>query len=121
MPSPKSLLIPLLLSLTAAVFGAGANLFYKRAASKMFEVHVWQNGYLFLGLTSFILVLSLFVAAYRSGGTLILVYGAYSTTYLWSLFFSHKFENEPISTLHILGSACIIIGVSLIGLGFKRS
>jgi drug/metabolite transporter (DMT)-like permease len=115
----RSFVVPLLLSLFAAVLGAAANLLYKRAAQELFSVPLWKNTNLIFGLICFFLVLVLFISAFRAGGKLMLVYPAYATTYIWALVFSIKFEREAVSPWQIAGIVAIMTGVALIGWGAR--
>ncbi|MGZ3742826.1 MAG: hypothetical protein ACXWRE_04115 [Pseudobdellovibrionaceae bacterium] len=116
----STIIVPVSLSLIAAAFGAIANLLYKKAAVRIFEVPLWQNGFLWLGLVLFTLVLVLFITAFRLGGNLMVVYPTYATTYIWALFLASKFSDEVISSWQYLGVGLIGLGVSLIGLGAQR-
>ncbi|WP_413289695.1 hypothetical protein [Bdellovibrio sp. HCB337] len=116
----SQVLLPLSLSLVAAVCGAAANLFYKKAATRFLEVPVWQNGPLFLGLLCFTLVLVLFISAFRMGGELLVVYPAYATTYIWALVFAAKFGDESISLWQYVGVGFIMLGVSFVGFGAQK-
>lgn len=110
----KSSAVPILLSLVAAFCGAAANYFYKKASEKITEVPIWQNWHLFLGLFLFVSVLVLFITAFRLGGSLLLVYSCYATTYIWSLFFASKFENSSLFVTHYVGVLFILSGIILI-------
>jgi drug/metabolite transporter (DMT)-like permease len=105
--------------LIAAVLGAAANWLYKKAALRFFEIPVWKNLPFFLGILCFVLVLVLFIAAFRNGGRLLVVYPAYATTYIWALVLASVVEREPISPWQIGGILSIILGVCMIGLGAR--
>jgi drug/metabolite transporter (DMT)-like permease len=113
----RALLVPVALSLAAALFGAAAQLLYKRAATNIFEIAPWLNLPLWGGLFFFTLVLILLIAAFRNGGGLMVVYPVYATTYIWSLIFAWHFENERVSWPQLLGTMLVLIGVALIGAG----
>jgi drug/metabolite transporter (DMT)-like permease len=108
---------PILLTLIAAVSGAGAQFFYKRAALKFTETPIWSNGSLFAGLLLFTLVLVLFIAAFRMGGRLFVIYPVYATTYIWVGLIGVFIDHEAWSWLQLAGVGTIIAGVALIGAG----
>ena len=116
----RSQLFPLALISIAAICGASASIFYKKASEKIFEIPLWQNIHLFIGLILFTTVLVLFITAFRHGGKFIFVYPAYATTYIWALIFAYKFDGATISKLQVCGVSLIVLGVSLIGAGLKQ-
>lgn len=117
----KTQTLPLLLSFIAAISGAAANLLFKKGSSQVLEIPIYQNISLLFGLGLFTLVLILFMTAFRLGGETITVYPAYATTYIWIALLSWKFEGTSVTKMQILGMLFVILGVSLIGMGFKNN
>jgi uncharacterized integral membrane protein len=117
----KSQLLLIFLILIAFICGASANLFFKKASSQILEVPVYQNTSLFVGLSLFTLVLILFILAFRFGGETTVIYPAYATTYIWVAYLSYKIDGIEISHMQIWGMFFVILGVSLVGMGFKNS
>jgi hypothetical protein len=58
---------PIILNLIAAVFGALGQYFYKIGAGRLSDIPIVQNWQLFAGVLSFIIVMILFVSAFRMG------------------------------------------------------
>lgn len=114
-----SQLIPIVLSLIAAVFGAIANWLYRRAALQLSEVSIWKNFSFMAGLFFFVLVLVLLMTAFRLGGRMMVVYPVYSTTYVWALLLALFVDHEKIVWPQYIGISLIVAGVSLIGWGAK--
>jgi drug/metabolite transporter (DMT)-like permease len=112
--SASSQLIPIILSLIAAVLGAMAQWFYKVGAMRLWEVAPWKNWHLMAGVASFTAVLILFIAAFRLGGRLFTVYPAYATTYVWGGLIAYYWEGEAIGTAQMIGVSLIIAGVGFI-------
>jgi drug/metabolite transporter (DMT)-like permease len=115
----KNQLIPILIISVGALSGASANLFFKKASSQILEIPLYQNWPFFIGLGLFSVVLFLFTVAYRLGGETTVVYPAYATTYIWLAILSSKYEGAEISKTQIFGMLFVILGVSMIGMGFK--
>jgi drug/metabolite transporter (DMT)-like permease len=113
----QSQAMPILLSLIAAISGAGAQFFYKRAALKFTEVPIWANGSFFAGLVLFTSVLALFIVAFRLGGRLFVIYPVYATTYIWVGLIGVLVDHEAWSWMQVAGVFTIIAGVALIGIG----
>lgn len=103
-----------LTTLLAAICGAGAQYFYKHAGQKIGTVPIWKNIDLFLGISLFTLVLILLLAAFKSGGKLIVVYPIYATTYIWMAIIAIYIEKETWNISHILGMILIVLGVSIV-------
>lgn len=116
----RSQILPLILVSIAAVCGASASIFYKKASERIFEIPIYQNWPLFVGLALFTTVLFLFIAAFRFGGEYIFVYPAYATTYVWAMIFAVKFDNASVSKFQALGVFLIVLGVSFVGAGLKK-
>lgn len=108
----SSQIVPLLLISIAAISGASANLFFKRASAQIFEIPIYQNFQLFIGLALFSVVLVLFITAFRLGGETIIVYPAYATTYIWIALLSYKFDSTVITKMQIFGMLFVVLGVS---------
>lgn len=113
----SSQLVPILLSLLAALAGAFANWFYKTGANKMSELAWYKNWYIGAGLLSFTSVLILFIIAFRFGGRLLVVYPVYATTYIWVGLIGVYFYQEPWALRQVAGIGLIILGVSLVAGG----
>lgn len=113
----QSQLTPILMTLVAAVSGALAQFFYKKAALNFTEVPIWNNFSLFAGLALFTLVLVLFIVAFRMGGRLFVIYPVYATTYIWVGLLGVFIGKEPWTWVQLVGVATIILGVTLIGVG----
>lgn len=108
--------IPIILNLVAALFGAFGQYFYKGGAAKLRLVPIVQNVPLILGVLSFVVVMGLFVASYRLGGRISVVYPVYATTFLWATAIEIFLEKSPVTILHFVGIALVMLGVSLIAM-----
>lgn len=115
--SSQSQLVPIVLNLIAAIFGALGQYAYKLGASRLSSVSLLKNYSLFIGVFLFCFVMVLFVIAFKLGGKLSVVYPVYATTFIWGAAIAIFIEKEPFSGLQIFGIATIVIGVSLVAIG----
>ncbi|HWU43176.1 MAG TPA: hypothetical protein VN132_07055, partial [Bdellovibrio sp.] len=111
--------LPIILNLIAAIFGAGGQYFYKLGAAKMKLVPLYQNWSIFLGILSFCVVMVLFVASYRLGGKISVVFPVYATTFLWGTLLEVVIEKQNLTLPQWLGTALVIVGISVIAI-FNR-
>ncbi len=101
----------ILLFLIAALLGAFGQYLYKTGA----ETGSWVTNYrIYLGIGCYILVMLLFVYAFKIGGELTVLYPVYATTFIWALLIGVFILKEPINLYKIVGVGFIILGVSLI-------
>lgn len=116
----SSQLIPILLNLLAAIFGAAGQYFYKTGARQFGTVELYRNWPIFLGIFLFCLVMVLFVSAFKLGGRLSVVYPAYATTFIWATLIAVYVENEVVNLPQLSGILVILLGVALVGFSAER-
>lgn len=115
----KSQFLPCVLYFIASIFGAVGQYFYKVGSKHLTEVSIFQNYSLWIGVLSFCFVMVLFVAGFRLGGRLSVVYPIYATTFIWATLIAVYKENESVNLVQAAGIFVIVVGVSLIALGSK--
>ena len=113
----KSQVLPIIMNLIAAIFGAFGQYYYKIGGTKIGEISIWKNWQIYLGIILFCVVMALFVASYKFGGRLSVVYPVYATTFVWGLLIAIFWEQEPYSSTQIIGTVVVMLGVSLIAMG----
>ena len=113
-------LVPILLYLLAGVLGAAGQLLYKLGAAQLTEVPVWKNAPLAGGVFAFCLVMVCFVASFRLGGRLSVIYPMYAATFIWGLLIGVNVEHEPWSWVQVGGVATIVVGCVLVAAGAPR-
>ncbi len=121
MANPVSQLYPILCYLVAGVLGAIGQYFYKSGAAQLSEIPLFKNYNIFFGVIAFCGVMVLFVAGFKLGGKLSVVYPFYATTFIWGALMAHYLDKEHINSWMIAGVVLICIGVALIGGGAKQS
>lgn len=109
--------VPVILNLVAAVIGAGGQYAYKSGAAKLGSVPLFKNGILFVGVFAFCIVMGMFVASFKLGGRLSVVYPMYATTFLWGTLIGIVVDKEPWSGLQVAGAAVTMLGISLVAIG----
>ena len=66
---------------------------------------------------AWIAVMVLFVAAFRRGGSLTVLYPIYATTFVWAAFLAWWAYDTPIRPINMLGMLVLIAGMYLMGKG----
>jgi len=115
-----SQLIPILLYLFAGVAGAAGQYLYKMGAARLGEVPLWKNVHIFSGVFAFTLVMVCFVAAFRLGGRLSVVYPMYAATFIWGALIGVLIDHEPWSWVQVGGIATIVAGCIMVAVGAPR-
>jgi len=101
----------------AALFGALGQYLYKSgadAASGTMSSYV-TNPRLLGGVVCYIAVMVLFVAAFRKGGALTVLYPIYATTFIWAALIALYAYGTPIKPINIGGMALLVAGMYLMG------
>lgn len=103
--------------LAAALLGALGQFLYKsgtESASGTF-VSFLLNGRILGGVACYIAVMVLFVAAFRRGGELSVLYPLYATTFIWAAFIGLWAYGVPIKPVNVLGMVFLIAGMFFMG------
>ena len=118
MPAAASTpLFSILAFVLAALLGAVGQFLYKRGAdwadgTALGYVVNWR---ILAGVASYIAVMVLFVAAFRRGGKLTVLYPIYASTFVWAAFIALYFDGTPIRPLNVLGMTLLVLGMFLMG------
>jgi multidrug transporter EmrE-like cation transporter len=103
--------------LLASLLGAIGQFLYKSGAERAngsLASYVW-NARLIGGVVCYIAVMALFVAAFRRGGSLAVLYPIYATTFIWAAAISWFAYQEPIKPINVAGMAALIAGMYWMG------
>ncbi len=73
------------------------------------------NFRLLCGVACYIGVMVLFVAAFKKGGALTVLYPIYATTFIWAALIALFAYNTPIKPVNIVGMGVLIVGMYLMG------
>jgi len=113
----KSQLLPILLYLFAGISGAGGQYLYKLGAAQLGEVPLWKNWQIAAGVVAFTAVMVCFIAAFKLGGRLSVVYPMYATTFIWGAIIGVAVVGEPWSWTQVAGIGVIVVGCVLVAVG----
>jgi multidrug transporter EmrE-like cation transporter len=69
------------------------------------------------GVACYLLVMVLFVAAFKRGGAMSVLYPVYASTFVWAMVIAWLAFNEPIRTANLAGMVLLIAGMYLMGVG----
>ncbi len=107
----------IMLFLIASVIGAIGQFLYKEGAQNATGKNLMSfiaNWRILIGVVCYIGVMVLFVAAFRIGGELSVLYPMYASTFVWALLIGVLFLKEPLSIHKLCGIAMITGGMFLI-------
>lgn len=101
----------------AAFLGALGQYLYKAAAQQITAElsSILYNYKLFAGIACYIIVMVLFVAAFKKGGELTTLYPIYASTFIWAAIIAYFTDQTPIKAFNILGMFFIILGMYFMG------
>jgi multidrug transporter EmrE-like cation transporter len=101
----------------AAFLGALGQFYYKSGAEKAGNTlasYVF-NARLLGGVICYIAVMVLFVAAFKRGGALTVLYPIYASTFIFAAIIAWFAYGMPIRPVHCAGFALLIAGMYLLG------
>ena len=106
-----------LVVLATLVGSFGPILLKKASEKKLSKISALMTNYhLFGGVSLYAIGTLLFIPALK-GGELSILYPFVALSYVWVSLLSVRFLGEKMNLVKWVGIACIIIGVSLIGVG----
>ena len=110
-------LISVIFFLIASALGALGQFFYKAGAEQTSAswASYLLNWRLLVGVLCYIAVMILFVAAFKQGGALSVLYPVYATTFIWAAVIGLLAFGEPIKLVNVAGMALLIGGMYLMG------
>jgi multidrug transporter EmrE-like cation transporter len=113
-PTPLSSMI---LFLVAAFVGALGQFLYKSGAEQ--TTNAWlsyvMNWRLMLGVLCYVAVMVLFVAAFKRGGALSVLYPLYASTFIWAAVIGLWAYGVPIRLVNVAGMILLVAGMFLMG------
>jgi len=109
--------ISILFFLAAAFFGALGQYLYKSGADLAGATvsSYLVNPRLFGGVICYVAVMVLFVAAFKKGGSLTVLYPIYATTFIWAALLALMVYGTPIKPVNIAGMGLLVVGMHLMG------
>ncbi|MEJ2026934.1 MAG: hypothetical protein P8X52_05615 [Limibacillus sp.] len=101
----------------AAFLGALGQYLYKSGADLAggsFASYL-LNWRLLAGVVCYVAVMTLFVAAFRKGGSLTVLYPVYASTFIWAALLGFLFQAVPIRPVNVAGMGLLVFGMFLMG------
>ena len=101
----------------AAFLGAVGQYLYKSGAEETGN-DIWSyllNWRLASGVVCYILVMVLFVGAFKKGGALTVLYPIYASTFIWAAFIALYIYDTPIKAVNVFGMILLVGGMYLMG------
>lgn len=110
-------LISIVFFLIAALLGALGQYLYKSGADAATGgvLSYVANPRLLGGIVCYIAVMALFVAAFKRGGALTVLYPVYASTFVFAALISLAVYATPIKPVNIAGMAFLFTGMYLMG------
>ena len=101
----------------AAFLGALGQFLYKSGADRASGsvASYLLNTRLLGGVLCYVAVMVLFVAAFKRGGSLTVLYPIYATTFIWAAIIAWLVYGTPVRLVNIGGIALLIAGMYFMG------
>ena len=101
----------------AALLGAVGQYLYKSGtdATDGTWVSYLANLRLLGGVLCYVAVMVLFVAAFKQGGALTVLYPIYASTFIWSAIIAWRVYGTPITMTNMLGMGLLVVAMFLLG------
>ena len=105
-----------LLFLLASFLGALGQYLYKAAADRAGSVPAALVSWTGLGgMACYVAVMVLFLAAFKRGGSVAVLYPVYATTFVWAMLIAHFRLGDSIRWPNVVGALLLGVGIFLIG------
>lgn len=115
-PPMKTPLFSILCFAAASVLGAAGQFLYKSGAERAGSSWTgYLNVRLLGGVAAYIAVMVLFVAAFKRGGALSVLYPVYASTFIWAALIGLAVYGEAIRPVNIAGMVLLVAGMYLMG------
>ena len=110
-------LISILFFLLASLLGALGQYLYKSGAEAAQGgiLSYIANPRLLGGVFCYIAVMVLFIAAFKKGGSLTVLYPIYATTFIWAAILALMVYGTPIKPVNVGGMILLVAGMYLMG------
>jgi multidrug transporter EmrE-like cation transporter len=109
--------ISIVLFVLAALFGAVGQYLYKSGAdaAEGTLMSFVLNARILSGVVCYVAVMVLFVAAFRKGGALSVLYPVYASTFIFAAIIALVAFQEPIKLVNVVGMVVLVFGMFLMG------
>ncbi len=109
--------ISIVMFVAAALIGAIGQYLYKSGADAAGAslTSYLLNARILVGVVCYIAVMVLFVAAFRIGGSLTVLYPIYASTFIWAAVIALVAYDTPIRPVNVAGMVILVLGMYLMG------
>ena len=109
--------VSILCFLAASFLGAAGQFLYREGARQATGglMAYLGNVRILLGAACYMGVMTLFVAAFKRGGSLTVLYPTYATTFIWAALIAWQVDGQPIKLVNVGGMALLVAGMWLMG------
>jgi multidrug transporter EmrE-like cation transporter len=109
--------LSIILFLIAAIVGALGQFLYKSGAEQTSDewISYLFNWRLLVGVLCYIAVMILFIAAFKRGGSLSVLYPLYASTFIWAALIGLWAYGVPIRPINVAGMVLLVAGMYLMG------
>lgn len=101
--------------LLAALLGAAGQYLYKTGADRAQTPLQYLNLRILGGVACYVGVMVLFVAAFKRGGSMSVLYPLYASTFIWGALIAWWAFGTPVRPVHLGGMALLVGGMYLMG------
>ena len=103
----------------AAIVGAVGQYLYKAGSDRATGsiASYVGNPHLLGGVLCYVAVMVLFVAAFKRGGAMSVLYPVYASTFIWGAVIAWIAFHEPIKPINVAGMLVLVLGMFLMGVG----
>lgn len=109
--------VSILFFVLAALLGAVGQYLYKsgaESAGKTLTSYL-LNPRILGGVVCYVAVMVLFIAAFRRGGAMSVLYPVYASTFIFAAVIAHFAYDETIRPVHVVGMLVLVLGMYLMG------
>lgn len=113
----KTPISSIIMFIVAALFGAVGQYLYKSGADATSErwTSYLLNSRLLGGAVCYVAVMVLFVAAFKKGGALTVLYPIYASTFIWAAIIACVAYETPIKPMNVFGMGLLVLGMYCMG------
>lgn len=106
---------PVVLNFIASLLGALGQWLYKVGAKDLKEIPIYKNLPFLGGMFCFMIVMGLFMVAFRMGGRISITFPVYALTFVWGTMIGVMVDKEPFNSMQAMGVGLVFIGVAIVG------
>jgi multidrug transporter EmrE-like cation transporter len=100
----------------AAILGAAGQYLYKSGADRTTDtIASYFNIRILGGVACYLGVMVLFIAAFKRGGQMQVLYPIYASTFIFAALLAWWAYDQPIRAVHVVGMCSLVFGMYLMG------